>query len=211
MGNRAPLSQAEKECIYQGKQSGCTLAQLAAEIGCSVECARKWWRVGRDKGLEGLRSPRRGRGSTGILVHFDPRVAEKALGHKRRHRGWGAKRVLVELENAPELAGLQLPGRSRLSHLFKECCPECVASRKRRVVRPPRPPDATGVHEVWQLDSQEAIRLHNEEITTVCNIRDPVGAAMIASRAFAVRTERHWRKLEWTEVRTVLRGAFTEW
>lgn len=211
MGNRAPLSQAEKGRVYWGKQTGRTLAQLAAEIGCSLECARKWWRVGRDKGLEGLRAPRRGRGSTGTLSHFDPRVAEKALRHKRRHRGWGAKRVLVELENDPELAGLQLPGRSRLSHFFKERCPECVATRKRRVARPPRPPDATGVHEVWQLDSQEAIRLHNEEIATVCNIRDPVGAAMIASRAFSVRTERHWRKLEWTEVRVVLRGAFTEW
>ncbi len=34
---------------------------------------------------------------------------------------------------------------------------------------------------------------------------------MIASRAFSVKTERHWRKLTWTEVRDVLRGAFTEW
>ena len=34
---------------------------------------------------------------------------------------------------------------------------------------------------------------------------------MIASRAFPVKTELHWRKLEWTEVRGVLRGGFTEW
>jgi transposase InsO family protein len=211
MGNRPPLSQAEKERIYWGKQAGRTLTRLAAEVGCSFECARKWWRVGRDKGLEGLRAPRRGRGSTGILSHFDPRVAEKALDHKRQHSRWGANRVLVQLKNDPELTGLQLPGRSRLCAFFKEHCPECVAPRKPRVARPPRPPEATGVHEVWQLDSQEGIRLHNGEIATVCNIRDPVGAAMIASRAFSVKTERHWRKLTWTEVRDVLRGAFTEW
>jgi transposase InsO family protein len=211
MSNRLPLSQAEKEHIYWGKQAGHTLTQLAAEVSCSYECARKWWRVGRDKGLEGLRAPRRGRGSTGILLHFDPRVAEKALAHKRRHRPWGANRVLVELKSDPELTGLRLPGRSRLSVFFKESCPECVASRKRRVARPPRPPEATGVHEVWQLDSQEGIRLHDGEIATVCNIRDPFGAAMIASRAFPVKTEQHWRKLKWTEVRGVLRGGFTEW
>jgi transposase InsO family protein len=211
MGNRLPLSQAEKEHIYWGKQAGHTLPQLAAEVGCSHECARKWWRVGRDKGLEGLRAPRRGRGSTGILLHFDPRVAEKALAHKRRHHPWGANRVLVELKYDPELTGLRLPGRSRLSVFFKERCPECVASRKRRVAQPPRPSKATGVHEVWQLDSQEGIRLHDGEIATVCNIRDPFGAAMIASRAFPVKTELHWRKLEWTEVRGVLRGGFTEW
>jgi transposase InsO family protein len=211
MGNRLPLSQAEKEHIYWGKQAGHTLPQLAAEVGCSHECARKWWRVGRDKGLEGLRAPRRGRSSTGILLHFDPRVAEKALAHKRRHHPWGANRVLVELKCDPELTGLRLPGRSRLSVFFKERCPECVASRKRRVAQPPRPSKATGVHEVWQLDSQEGIRLHDGEIATVCNIRDPFGAAMIASRAFPVKTELHWRKLEWTEVRGVLRGGFTEW
>jgi len=64
---------------------------------------------------------------------------------------------------------------------------------------------------MWQLDSQEGIRLHNGEIATICNIRDPVGAAMIASRAFSVKTKHHWRKLTWTEVRDVLREAFAEW
>ena len=34
---------------------------------------------------------------------------------------------------------------------------------------------------------------------------------MIASQAFAVKTEQHWRKLDWREVRQVLRTAFTEW
>jgi hypothetical protein len=67
------------------------------------------------------------------------------------------------------------------------------------------------VHEQWQLDSQEGIYLTNQEVATICNIRDPVGGAMIASRAFSVGTERRWRKLEWTEVREVLRGAFAEW
>jgi hypothetical protein len=67
------------------------------------------------------------------------------------------------------------------------------------------------VHEQWQLDSQEGIRLTNQEVATICNIRDPVSGAMIASRVFAVGTNRRWRKLEWTEVREVVRGAFAEW
>jgi hypothetical protein len=104
-----------------------------------------------------------------------------------------------------------LPGRSRLAAFFKERCPECVAVHTPRERAPSRPPDATGVHEIWQLDSQENILLRNGEIATMCNVRDPVGAAMIASRAFSVKTERHWRKLEWTEVRHVLREGFTEW
>ncbi|MEE8391160.1 MAG: hypothetical protein V3S14_10240, partial [Anaerolineae bacterium] len=61
------------------------------------------------------------------------------------------------------------------------------------------------------MDNQEGIQLSSGEIATICNIRDPVGAAMIASRVFSVKTELHWRKLKWTKVRGVLRDAFTEW
>lgn len=211
MHNRQPLTQVEKERIYLGKQKGRTLAELADEIGCRLACARKWWRLGRARGLDGLRSERRGRSKSGALSRFDVCVREKALAHKRGHRRWGAKRVRVELEADDSLKGVALPKRSSLAAFFKERCPECVAGRKPRPPKAPRPALATEVHEVWQLDSQEGLRLLSGEIATVCNIRDPLGAAMIASQAFSVQTELHWRKLDWTEVRGVLRQAFTEW
>lgn len=211
MVNRSPLNQAEKERIYLGKLAGQTLPELATASRCSTGCARKWWRVGRDTGLAGLQAPRRGRGKTGTLSQFDARVAETALALKREHCRWGADRVLVALKSNPELRGLRLPGRSRLAVFFKERCPECVAPRKPRAPALKRPPAATAAHEIWQLDNQEGIQLRSGEIATICNIRDPVGAAMIASRAFSVKTACHWRKLQWTEVRGVLRAAFTEW
>lgn len=211
MQNRAPLTQAEKECVYLGKTHGWTLTNLAVEVRCSFECARKWWRRGRDYGLQGLRACRCGRSATGILSQFDRRVADKALTLKHRHPGWGADRVLVELERDPELEGLRLPHRSRLAAFFKACCPECVAARRARQPPALRPPDVTGVHEMWQLDCQEGLLLRNGQRVTICSIRDPLGAAMIASQAFEVTTARHWRKLDWTQFRQVLRGAFTEW
>jgi hypothetical protein len=67
------------------------------------------------------------------------------------------------------------------------------------------------VHEVWQVDHQEGHRLGDDSVATVCNIRDPYGAVMIASQAFSVKTKLHWRKLTWEEVRQVLRAGFTEW
>jgi hypothetical protein len=211
MGNRYPLSLTEKEGIYLGKLQGQTLVKLAAEVGCSLGCVRKWWRVARDRGLTGLRAARQGRGRAGPVSQFDARVAPQAVGQKRAHPGWGADRVLVALASDPALSGLRLPSRSRLAALFKAQCPECVAQRQPRQRREYRLPAATSVHELWQLDSQEKIVLHNGEIATICTVRDPVGAAMIASRAFAVQTARHWRKLTWTEVRQVLREGFTEW
>lgn len=205
------LTLAQKERVFTGKLAGHTLAELAVEIGCSVACARKWWRKGRDGGLAGLRAPRRGRGRAGCLSQFDPGVAEKALEYKRSHAKWGANRVLIELRNTPELAGLRLPSRSRLAEFFKEHCPECVAVRQTRAERINPLPKPRAVHEIWQLDGQENVRLANGEIATICNIRDPVGAAMIASQAFSVKTPARWRRLEWTEYRSVLRAGFTEW
>lgn len=211
MGRRGPLTEQERERIYRAKLEGKTLEEAAAEVGCSVSCARKWWRRGRDEGLKGLRHRPRGPIRRGALSRFDPQIAEAALSLKRRHPRWGPDRVLAELRTAPNLQGLRLPGRSRLAVFFQEQCPEYVARRKPRAPATPPPPQATGVHEVWQLDIQEGIRLEDGTIVSLCNIRDPVGAAMIASRAFAVQTDRHWRKLRWPEVRQVLREGFTEW
>ncbi len=201
MGNRGPLSIAEKERIYQGRLAGQTQAVLARELGCSIDCVKKWWRIGCREGLNGLRAARRSRGGSGPLSQFEPQVTTTALILKRQHPGWGPNRVRIELANDPELKELRLPRRSRLADFFKEHRPEPAS----------QPHRATAVHEQWQLDSQEGIRLQDGTIATICNIRDPVGAAMIASQAVAVQTKRHWRKLAWTEIRGVLRRGFSEW
>lgn len=166
---------------------------------------------GRKHGETGLRAKHRPRGPTGVCATFDPRVVTEAVRLKREHPGWGADRVRVELVDPEALAGLALPSRSRLAALFKAHCPDCLARHQPRLPDPPRPLPAGGVQEVWQLDSQENIRLQDGTIATVCSVRDPVGAAMIASHAFAVQTPRHWRKLTWMEIRGVLRHGFTEW
>lgn len=211
MGQRRPITSEEKEQIYRGKLAGKTLAAVAGEVDCSRECARKWWRVGCKRGIEGLRDKRRARGKKGCLSHFAAEVGATAVDLKRGHPGWGAQRVKVELQADPRLAGLAIPGCSRLATWFKEQCPGCVQPRHPRP-RPSPPPSKVGsVHEVWQVDSQEKIVLNNGEIATLCNIRDPVGAAMIASRGFSVKQGKCWRKLEWKEVRGVIRQGMTEW
>lgn len=211
MGQPVPLTEAERERIYQGRLQGKTLPEIAAELQRSVHAVRKWWRRMRDEGLQGLRTRKPGPPARGILSHFDPRVVQRAASLKRTHRRWGADRVLTAMGQEPELSGLAWPHRSRLSAFFKAQCPECVAEHRPRPPAPPAPARASAVHEVWQLDSQEKIELQDGEIAVICNVRDPFGAAMIASQAFAAKTAKHWRKLDWTEIRQVLRQAFTEW
>ncbi len=119
--------------------------------------------------------------------------------------------MLVELRHDPLLSGLALPSRSRLALFFKQQCSDGVAQRQPRRPTLTAPPKATAVHEVWQLGMQEKIELADGGVAVICNIRDPFGAAMIGSQAFAAKTAQHWRKLKWTEIRQMLREVFTEW
>lgn len=211
MTNHRPLTVLEKRQIYQAKVDGKTIAEIAVMLGCSVACARKWWRCGRDYGLEGLQRRRRGRSQTGKLSQFDPQVATKALDFKQSYPKWGANRVILELEDTPELKGLPLPAASTLATYFKAVCPELLRRRRPKRSVPSQPTVAQGVHEIWQLDHQEGIRLEDGEVATICNVREPWAAAILTSRAFVVTTAKHWRKLTLAEVQAVLRRAFAEW
>jgi transposase-like protein len=211
MAGRTPLTTAEKERIYQAKVEGHSIPAIATDLHCSPATVRKWWRLARDHGRTRLHQARRGRGATGVLSRFAPQVTARALNLKRDHRRWGPNRVLVDLRRDPSLFGLALPSRSALSALFKAECPELLA--KRRCRQPPSPPPdrPTAVQECWQLDMQESIPLQDDRVATICSIRDPVGAAILASQAFDVTSGQRGRKLTWEEVRSVIRSAFTRW
>ena len=204
------LTQVERECIYVQKQAGKSLTEIAEEMNISYECARKWWRRGRDEGVSGLLERKRGRRVQGVLSQFVAEVRQISLELKRTHKRWGANRVLLQMRNDPRLIGMELPNRSRLYPYYRQHCPDCLNIWTKHKEVPP-PVQATAVHEVWQVDHQEGHRLADGSIATVCNIRDPYGAAMIASQAFSVKTERRWRKITWEEVREVLRMGFAEW
>jgi putative transposase len=211
MATRAPLTLAEKERIYTAKLTGRSLAAIAADLNCSYQTARKWWRQARDHGRSAFQQSRRGRAATGILSRFAPAVTARALSLKREHPTWGPDRVRSELQPDPSLLGLRLPSRSRLAVLFKTACPDLVAPRRPRSPPASAPPHPTAVHECWQLDCQEAILLADDHRASICTIRDPVGAAILTSQAFDVTSGTRGRRLTWEEVRSVIRSAFARW
>jgi transposase InsO family protein len=211
MAARARLTLAEKERLYAAKIQGRSLPAIAAELGCSPETARKWWRLARDHGRAAFHYARRGRAATGVLSRFAPAVTLRALALKREHPTWGPDRVLTALHRDLTLTGLSLPSRSRLALLFKAECPEVVAARRARTNPPSAPPAPSAVHECWQLDFQEAIALADDHRASICTLRDPVGAAILASQAFDVTGGKRGRRLTWEEVRGVIRSAFARW
>lgn len=211
MAAHVPLTLADKERLYAEKVRGRSLSAIALDLGCSLQTARKWWRVARDHGRAAFQQARRGRAPTGVLSRFSPLLISRALSLKREHPTWGTNRVLVELQCDPLLTGLRLPSRARLAVLFKTECPELLAPHRPRPRPPGAPPCPSAVHECWQLDFQEAIPLADNHRANICSIRDPIGAVILTSRAFDVTAGPRGRRLTWPEVRDLLRGAFSEW
>lgn len=206
LSHTSSLTVAPRERIYREKLDGHSLKELAQEQHCYESCARKWWRVGRDQGLNGLHYTRRARSVPGILSSFDPIVAEHALACKRQHPKRGTTRILRDLTNDQGLTGRALPKRSSLAEFFHQVCPELLQSYH----CPPPPPRARHVHELWQMDSKEHVVLQDGNIATVLDVHEPVACIFLGSYAHAVQTERSWRKLTPRETRIDLRTVFSE-
>ncbi len=208
MGKRQPLDAGEKAYLWRRKQAGASHRQVAQELGCSLETVRKWWRIARRGGV-----PRpRGRPASGILSRFPTEIGQTALELKQAHPHWGPANVLLELRKTFPGPEEPLPSSSRLSVWFKARCPQAVQRRS-----PPRapaapPPVTRQIHQRWQIDAKEAVRLQDGEIASALDVRDPVSAVMIASQAFLTTlTPTTYRKLTLAEIQATLRPAFADW
>lgn len=115
MGTRTPLTEAEKQYIYERKQAGISLRGVAEELECSPMTVRKWWRYQRD----GKQPGPRGRPRLGVLGTYPTAVRETALTIKRAHPHWGPANVRLELKRQLDLGEEALPSCARLSALFK--------------------------------------------------------------------------------------------
>jgi hypothetical protein len=205
MSKSTALTMAQREAIYQGKLNGRTLNEMAHEIGCSYECVRKWWRVGRHHGLDGLHRARCQRIPRPVLSTFDPRVAARAVHWKRQHPRRGPTRILHDLRQDEQLQDVRLPHRTQLAAYFRQACPELLQARRPRAVRPPR---ASHVHAVWQIDGKEDVALQDGTVATVLDVREPLAGVWLGNFAHAVQTAKAWRKLSLFEIQADLRQVF---
>ena len=207
MTHRVPMSEAEKQLIRLRKEQGIPLRQIAEELVCAYETARKWWRCQRDQRI----IQRRGRPKLGILSTFPAQVRVEALAIKQAHPHWGPANVKLELNKCLAMPGSELPSDARLSALFKAECPQAVQPRMRRAY-PERPPgQARRPHWRWQIDAKEAVKIGENDFANILDVRDPAGALMIASQAFLTTSKKRWRKLTLAEIQNTLRQAFQTW
>jgi transposase InsO family protein len=201
------LTEHERERVYQGLLQEKTYEEIAQEIGRSWLTVRKWAHRFRKEGLDGLRTRERGRPKTGFLGTYPEELRDEALRLKQAHRKWGARRVLVNLQE--QFPQERLPDPSLLARFFKVRCPEAVAKHEKRPKRPVVI-RATAVHEVWQLDIREMIRLRDGDLAAICDLRDTYGAAILASVAISIKKGESFRRPTWQELQAVFRRGFVE-
>jgi transposase-like protein len=208
MINRQPLSLAEREYLYQRKQAGASHAEVARDLHCSPETVRKRWKAYR----RGEFRRKRGRPSQGILSTYPGEVREAAIALKKAHPHWGAANILLRLKTSGAFAGQALPSPSRLAVLFKSACPQAVQSPRRTNRLHLTLPHKGQVHQRWQVDTKEKVRLQNGGFASILDIRDPIGALMISSQAFVTTlSARTCRKLKLGEIQQALRQGFAQW
>ncbi len=207
MGRRRALTQAEWAYIGQRQRAGASLAQIAEALGCARETARKWWRRQRDR----RPPPARGRPRRGVLSTYPTELVARAVELKQTHPHWGPANVKLELKRDARFQQAHLPSAARLAALFAARCPEAVQRRLKQAYPNAPVPRAHQPHQRWQLDGQERVDVPAVGRVTLLNLRDPVGALMLASRAIVTGTARQWRKVSLCEVQDTLRQAFAQW
>ncbi len=208
MERHEPLNPGEKDYLIRRKQAGTSYTDIAHELKCSRETVRKWWRAQR----RGTVPRKRGRPATGILSTFSEEIGQIALTLKQAHPHWGPVNVLVELRKTLASPARALPSPSRLSAWFKARCPQALQRRSPPTLPAVPPEGAAQVHQCWQIDAKEAIRLRDGSLASYLDIRDPVSAVMIAAQAFVTTLPpASHRKITLREIQAVLRQAFTVW
>ena len=117
--------------IGERGQAGQTDAQIAKVMGFSIWTVRKWRRKYQRTGRAGLASAM-GRPATGALGQFPKQISQVVQQMRQEHPGWGPLTIRTELEDAPNLAGMKLPHRSRLAGSALFALPPRRAIRSQR-------------------------------------------------------------------------------
>lgn len=188
--------------IVELKQQGFTTAHIAAQLGVSPRCVRKFWRRFSDQGKDGLQV--RSRRPKTYPRQMSASVREAILQIKRVHPHWGGQFIQGALR------------RRRLRHIphrrtierFLEQFPEFPKRRYQRRVRLADPCRATRLHQLWQADFK--INQHiagSPQRKSFLNIRDMASTQCILSYTLPGGRS----ALTSREVIQVVRSAFSRW
>ena len=169
MPRALPFSQREQVILLRA--AGQSLASIAQQLALPWATVRDVWRRYRDHGAAGLAVQYARCGRSG--VRFPAALYAQALALKRAHTRWGAP--LIRLELAAAFPQQPVPGVRTLQTWWRQA----GLTPPRAVLPPVEPQRARQVHEVWEVDAKEQLRLQDGTGVSVLTVVDEGSGALL--------------------------------
>jgi transposase len=172
----APVPVPRRRLLLRLHRQGLSTSQIADRLGLATRTVRSLLRRLTARGAAGL-APSYHRG------HPEPGPAvQLALETRRRHPAWGAEYIRTRLLlSQPDL---DLPcTRTLQRHLAHAGLAPVPAGRKPLPYRD----RAAAVHDVWQMDASEAVKLKDGQKVSWLRLVDECSGAFLQTRVFPPR------------------------
>ena len=164
-----------REQMARLHEQGHLLVDIAQQLNVRYSTLCCWWRRYCKEGEAGLRPHYERCGPRGPRA---PELQQAALALKREHPTWGAGRIRVEL--APPFPDRRLPQVRALQRWFRAAGLPPVRAQQPSVPRQ----RGQAVHDVWEVDAKEQIRLADGSGSSVLSAVDEASGALLAATPF---------------------------
>lgn len=197
---------SQRVAIIEMQQAGASYELIAKQFALNYYTVRKWCRRFRDGNWTAV-FPLRQR-KKGILSQFHPLVRYSALRLKRKHPGWGADKILLEMSRTVSLKSLRLPKRSSLNRYYQSFAPRLSKHRPSRNQRPQANiAQLSGVHQLWQMDFKGEVRLGDVGKVKPFMVCDAYSSAPLACLIHSGKRG----AIRMSDVQADLRKVFSDW
>jgi transposase InsO family protein len=198
--------------IYDRHVAGEPLHAVAEDLGIHYETARKWWRVGRDRGREALVA--RPRKPIGKLRAVPSKVIKLLHNLRKQHPQWGVPYLRQQLLIHPQLSKqqrAQVPSQATLYRYLHAVEEEPFKHKPKHHVPTTRLiHQTTHSHHLWQVDLKEKCKVKGlDNRFTVINMRDVYSS--VTTGAVIYELTRTSSGVNMADVQHACRSAFAQW
>lgn len=177
-----PIPLALRHQIVSRHLKGQPLSTIAREIGRSESGVRKIFERYKRGGFEALKPDYH---NCGPQTHrSDPLIVRAACWLKRRHPDWGAPYIQMRL--AERYGQQRLPTPRTLQRWFKD---KGLQVPRRRAPQQNRS-RAERVHETWQIDANERLRLDDGSGVCYLSVADEKSGSLLSAGVFPPQPDR---------------------
>lgn len=201
----------ERMQIVERHKNGESLPAIARSMSLNRFTTRKWWRIYRNQGWDGLHT-KLGRKPSGVLSSYDSLIKYAVLRLKREHPGWGLDVLLLQMSRRPSIKGKKLPKRSALNNYLKPYYHRFGSMPRYPTGRPEQPKQTSkAVHECWQMDFKGSVKIKGVGKAMPFNVCDAFCSAPLQGVVYTHPKANPLSNVTWRDIQNNLRRTFTKW